>query len=314
MSFRIEIVSAIIMLLVSCKQAGSDINESIQDDQRSLVEVLYLFDQKDNKDVKIIDFRIPQTYKTGHIPGAINIWRTNLENENYPYGGMMPTKEHVEELFSSLGIENDDMLVVYDDKGSVDAARLWWILSYYEFNRIKILNGGLSAWKEAGGTIDQSIPKYAPSQFTLADKQSQDIYADKEKVEKWVNHGGEHIKIVDARTAQEFTGELQKKGASRSGRIPESIRIEWIEAIDTVGSNKFKNEQELLEIYGSRGINSNDSIIIYCHSGSRSSHTTFVLKEILKYKSVMNYDGSWTEWSYYEHLPIEKDSLTLTLN
>ena len=301
------------ILLVSCRN-DSRLNEAIRDDQNTLVEVSYLVDQQENTDVKIIDFRTPEAYLQGHIPGAMNIWRNDLENLSYPYGGMMPSKKQVEELFSSLGIENDDILIVYDDKGSVDATRLWWILSYYEFEPLKILNGGLRAWKQSGGKIDKGIPVHSLSEFTLPSSERIDIRTDMYQIEKWVNNEERPIKIIDARSVEEYTGELQKKGAKRSGRIPGSVRIEWIETIDTLNANKFRDRQDLIKLYDSKGIYSTDSIIVYCHSGSRSSHTTFVLREILNYKSVMNYDGSWTEWSYYPHLPIEQDSLNLTMN
>ena len=301
------------ILLVSCRN-DSRLNEAIRDDQNTLVEVSYLVDQQENTEVKIIDFRTPEAYLQGHIPGAINIWRNDLENLSYPYGGMMPSKKQVEELFSSLGIKNDDILIVYDDKGSVDATRLWWILSYYEFEPLKILNGGLRAWKQSGGKIDKGIPVHSLSEFTLPSSERIDIKTNMYQIEKWVNNEERPIKIIDARSVEEYTGELQKKGAKRSGRIPGSVRIEWIETIDTLNANKFRDRQDLIKLYDSKGIYSTDSIIVYCHSGSRSSHTTFVLREILNYKSVMNYDGSWTEWSYYPHLPIEQDSLNLTMN
>ena len=305
MNFRIEIISTIIILLVSCRNDAS-INKAIQDDQITLVEVSYLIDQRVNLDVKYVDFRMPEAYLQGHIPGAINIWRSDLENLSYPYGGMMPSKKQVEELFRSRGIENDDLLIVYDDKGSVDAARLWWILSYYEFDTVKILNGGLSAWKQSGGAVDKGFPVLAVSEFTLPKGRRTGIKINSDKLEKWVSRGEKHIKIIDARSEEEFSGELQKKGAVRSGHIPGSIRIEWIETIDTLNANKFKNKQDLINLYEGKGIFSNDSIVVYCHSGSRSSHTTFVLSEILNYKSVMNYDGSWTEWGNLVKAPIEK--------
>ena len=314
MNLRIELLFAIIVLFASCRQSDPTSDSSQLHDQGTLVEVSYLMDQEENLDLKIIDFRQPEAYKEGHIPGAINIWRNDLEDKTYPYSGMKPTKEQIEELFSSLGIENNDVLVVYDDKGSVDAAVLWWILSYYKFDRLKILNGGLSAWKQAGGEIVKIKPVISDSRFVLNENPRDELYAQREFVESLVNNRHRQVKIIDTRSLEEFSGQLQKKGAYRAGHIPGSNHIEWIETIDTEANNKFKKPEVLLDLYKSKGININDSIIVYCHSGSRSSHTSFVLREILKYNVVMNYYGSWTEWSYFDHLPIEKDSITLIIN
>jgi len=120
--------------------------------------------------------------------------------------------------------------------------------------------------------------------------------------------------LVDARSAEEYEGQLQKAGAKKAGRIPKSIHIDWSEAVDYGNTYTFKPISELEKIYGSIGASKEDTIIVYCHSGVRSSHTSFVLTQLLDYKNVLNYDGSWIEWSYYDHLPFENDFITLTKN
>jgi thiosulfate/3-mercaptopyruvate sulfurtransferase len=115
--------------------------------------------------------------------------------------------------------------------------------------------------------------------------------------------------ILDTRTQDEFSGKTQKKGASKAGRIPGSIHIDWADAIHFDGDQRLKSKHELDSIYGSLHISKDTPIIVYCHSGVRSAHTTFVLTQLLGYTHVKNYDGSWTEWSYFDELPIEKDSL-----
>ena len=110
----------------------------------------------------------------------------------------------------------------------------------------------------------------------------------------------------------EYMGKVQKSGAQKAGRLPGSIHIEWSEAIDS--TNKFKTAEELMNVYSAHDIDPSDTIVVYCHSGSRSAHAALVLEALLNFKSVKNYDGSWTEWSHYDDLPIESDSLTFVKN
>jgi thiosulfate/3-mercaptopyruvate sulfurtransferase len=123
-----------------------------------------------------------------------------------------------------------------------------------------------------------------------------------------------NILILDTRTTAEYAGHVQKKGASRPGRIPGSIHLDWIELVHDKGDFTFKSCEEIAPLLRSRGISPDKKIITYCHSGVRSAHTAFVLSEIMGYPQVANYDGSWTEWSYHKELPITSDEKTITNN
>ena len=315
MNFRIKVLLLFLTYAaVSCKNNRAEIAEPVAGlSPTALLEVEVLMTKMDEKDIKIVDFRKPELYREQHIPNAINLWRTDLENETFSYGGMMPSKEQLEHKLGSLGIDQNDLLVVYDDKGSVDAARFWWILKYYQFDTVKILNGGLSAWKNAGGSISRDEISVLPTQLSLPDSTRGLILANKGMLKSWMQLRQDGIKLIDVRSGDEFSGKVQKAGARRAGRIPGSIHIEWSEAIDPQKNNRFRAAQDLQKIFDDHGIGKNDTVVVYCHSGSRSSHTTFVLQEILNYNWVMNYDGSWVEWSYFDELPIETDSLNLTI-
>jgi thiosulfate/3-mercaptopyruvate sulfurtransferase len=254
------------------------------------------------KSTKIIDFRKLKDFQEGHVNNALNIWRTDIEDDSIPYGGMKASKEQLEKLFSKLGIENDDTLLLYDDKGLCDAARLWWVLQYYNFKNVKLLNGGLTTIKNASILLTKENKNRAPSNFRFKGTNTQ-FFASKKQIQYALNNNSI---LIDTRTEEEFLGKYIKKGAFKAGKIPKSKLIDWANAINYDGDKKIKSKAELNEIYA--GLNKNDTLYVYCHSGVRSAHTTFVLTQILDYKNILNYDGSWIEWSYYEKLSLNKDN------
>ena len=304
MNWRISILILYFSALSCQKETGL----SLVSHEGYLITASEVMSISKNDSFKILDFRKEANYEKEHISGAIQIWRTDIENPNFEYGGMMPSKEQVETLFSSLGISTTDYIIIYDDNGLCEAARLWWILQNYDFDRVKLLQGGLSDWKSAGGKVDTSIPTYSKSEFTLTDQSSMKYFTPKEDVKKAIEN---EDTIIDTRSTDEYLGIYQKKGAAKAGRIPNSIHIDWAEAINFHGDKSLKSIVELEKTYNKRITKKSDPIILYCHSGVRSAHTTFVLTQLLGYENVKNYDGSWTEWSHFDELPIEK---SLTLN
>ncbi len=160
-----------------------------------------------------------------------------------------------------------------------------------------------------GGAINNDTIPATSSTFSLPKESSFDLWIGKDKITEILASNKNNI-ILDTRNIDEFTGKRQKSGAYKGGRIPKSVLIDWAEAIDYEGSKKFKSFEELEKIYSRMGVSKNDPVITYCHSGVRSAHTTFVLTELLGYKNVKNYDGSWVEWSYFDNLPFEYDSIT----
>ena len=225
---------------------------------------------------------------------------------------MMCSKNQLEELFSQKGISSSDTIIVYDNVASCDAARLWWVLENYGFNNLKILNGGLTAWNEAGGALTTEPTIAERTEFKLPDRAPMSLYVSKEQMLSLVN-GNNPPLILDTLTTNEYTGVQQKSGAKTAGRIPGSLLMDWANCVNYSGDKKFKEIEELKEIYSRIIPEKDQAIVAYCHSGVRSAHTTFVLTQLLGYKNVKNYDGSWTEWSNFENYPKEKDSITTIL-
>lgn len=307
MNLRISIIWFVLISFLGCKKNVATLS-SDEEIHNYLIDVKEFESISSKPNVKLIDFRKPSLYDEDHISGAINIWRSDIEDSSYPYGGMMANKEKLEKLLSSKGIKNNDLLIIYDDNGLCDAARFWWVLQNYNYTNVKLLQSTYTEWKTNNESIDEEIPKINPTDFKFKTNTSQKLYISKEDVLQELN---KNTIILDTRTPDEYSGKRQKKGAAKGGRIPNSRSIDWSTAINFHGDKKLKSIQELDSIYRAIIPSKETPVIVYCHSGVRSAHTTFVLTQLLGYKNVRNYDGSWTEWSYFDNLPFEKDPLNL---
>ncbi len=313
MIIRNKIALTILFLsFLNCKEKGQPIVDVQPIRLAPLIEVEELQNRMGKTELRVIDMRKPQYYEEGHIEGAVNVWRDQLEDQTYPYGGMMATKDSIEKLLGDLGISEQHKLVIYDDRGCPDAARLWWLLKFYNFEQVSLLNGGLEAWQASGKKLSKEDVSYLPTRFKFPDTGNKEIWIDKEQLIADLNDKKNNMILVDTRTTNEYMGAVQKNGAKKAGRIPGSIHIDWAEAINYKDHKKIRTADKLKKIYNKYGITERDTIVVYCHSGSRSALTTFVLTEILGYPNVRNYDGSWTEWSYFDHLPYAQDSMIKT--
>ena len=171
---------------------------------------------------------------------------------------------------------------------------------------MKLLNGGFKSWHEINGACSNKVITYPKTNFTLPNTLNKSLHASKEDVLQAIQ---DSVLILDTRSTDEYTGKRHKKGAFKAGRIPNSKLIDWANAINHSHDKKLKTKTQLEKIYSKLNLQQNEPIIVYCHSGVRSAHTTFVLTQLLGYTNVKNYDGSWTEWSHFNQLPFEKDSL-----
>lgn len=314
MIWRISIV--LVFVMSACKK--ENITVMHDPDQKTgstalnyIIEVDELLKIAKEPTIKIIDFRKAEIYKEEHIEGALHIWRTDIEDVSYPYKGMMAGRKQLEALFSRLGIDTYDTIIIYDDNALCDSSRLWWILQNYDFTQVKLFHGGITDWKNKGGLVSKEIPTTTKTVFTLTETPSMKYYVSRTEVEEAI---ARNTMILDTRSNDEFTGKRQKKGATRAGRIPNSTSMDWSLTVHYHDDKKLKTIAELDQLYSVLGISKSDPIIAYCHSGVRSAHTTFILTQLLGYKNVKNYDGSWTEWSHFNDLPFEQDSVTTLFN
>lgn len=257
---------------------------------------------------KVFEVSKTAKYQQGHLPKAQNIWRPDYENANdYPYGGMMAKREEMAHLLNQFGVSSTDTIILYDTKGSVDAMRVLWILTNYGHHNVIVMDGGKTAWEQAGfeltTTIVPSPKNTTPYQFPHPP--NQDRVAGIQDIQDALTDT--NIILLDTREPEEFLGQPYeykgevinyKPGAFASGCIPGAVHLNWSSAVDLNTDHCFKSLEALRYNFEQKGITPDKQIITYCQSGVRSAHTTFVLTELLGFPNVKNYDGSWIEWTY----------------
>ncbi len=296
MNFNLAITSLLTLaLLASCDKSSNDQNsadtetaprEPTESLSNKLISPSLLQQALETGNMQVIDIRSSGEYQLGHIKGALDLSLGNFQDRSLPYGGMMSPTAEVERIMASSGVSSEKSIAIYDSKGGVDAARLWWILTNYGLANVYILNGGLDSWTKAGLPI--SNQKTAPNTSTFQFPEMQrDIYASRDDVKAAI--GNSEYVIIDCRSAGEY----------ESGHIPGAVNLDWANAINYRSDRTFKSAEELKEVYTKLGLDENKKIITYCASGFRSAHTAFVLSELLGQKNVENYDGSWIEWQHY---------------
>ena len=269
-----------------------------------LVEPEQLFRELSGENgFKVIDLRKPEDYAKGHLPEALNIWRNQITDTiNYSYAGMMPTKSRLAQFLGTLGISATDTIIIYDNKANCDAARLWWIMKFYGHEHVKLLNGGLKSWEALGYALSTQLDTTHSEDYVFQNPIDSSLYASAEMV-GFVQADSSKM-LLDTRGLEEFSGAKLKKGAASAGHIETALNVDWAEAVDYNGNHKFLPASTLKKKFDAIGITGENTVVSYCHSGVRSAHTLFVLTELLGYKNIRNYDGSWTEWS---HLNQAKD-------
>ncbi len=279
----------------------------------ALVSTQWVEDHIGDPDVRIIESDEDLLlYDQGHVPGAVKLdWQTDLQDQvrrDYV------DRARFEELLSERGIGNDTTVVFYGDKNNWWATYAFWAFQLFGHTNAKLMNGGRQKWLEEKRPITGETPQYPRTQYRAAERNDREIRAFRDEVIALLNPDNgtlqQGVGLVDVRSNPEFTGEVihmvnyPQEGAQRGGHIPGAINVPWATAAREDGT--FRSADELRKIYEIQGITADKDIVSYCRIGERSSHTWFVLKYLLGYPRVRNYDGSWTEWGNLVGAPIER--------
>lgn len=250
-------------------------------------------------------------YETGHIPGAVKLdWHTEL---NDPVARDFVNGERFAQVLSEKGISREDTVVIYGDMSNWWAAYALWIFTLFGHADVRLMNGGRAKWIEEGRELTRDQTVRMATNYPVIERNDSVDRAFRDDVMSSLGQP-----LIDVRSAEEYSGErtsaphLPEEGALRAGHIPTARNVPWATAANDDGT--FKSKADLERIYADDlGFKKTDPAIAYCRIGERSSHTWFVLKYLLGFEHVRNYDGSWTEWGSMVRAPIEKSAQPGTL-
>ncbi|MCC7370341.1 MAG: sulfurtransferase [Chloroflexi bacterium] len=271
----------------------------------ALVSTDWVAENLNNPAVRLIEVDVDTTaYDQGHIPGAVGFnWATQLTDQ---IRRDIPPKAQWEALLSEAGVWPDLKIVFYGDNNNWFAAYAYWVARLYGHTDVALMNGGRKKWELEGRSLVTDAPSVKPSKYQAKDLDLAFRAFQREVLDYVGANGGKAL--VDVRSPAEFSGEIVAppglpETAQRAGHIPGASNIPWAQTVNEDGT--FKSADDLKTLYSAKGITPDKDVVAYCRIGERSSHSWFVLSQLLGFPKVRNYDGSWTEWGSIIGAPID---------
>jgi len=274
----------------------------------ALVSTDWLAEHLDDPGVRIVESNEdPLLYPSNHIPGAVEVdWTRDL---NQPVRRDYLERKGFQKLMDRIGATPETTIVFYGDKNNWWACYAFWIFQLFGHENARVMDGGRLKWEKEGRPMTTEVPQYEAKGYKAKKRDDSKFRAFRDRV---LEHVEKERPLVDVRSPEEYSGErlhmpdYPNEGALRGGHIPGAHNVPWARAINPEDGT-FKTAAELEEIYCEElGLKKDDPVIAYCRIGERSSHTWFVLRYLLGFKKVRNYDGSWTEWGNMVGVPVEK--------
>ena len=272
----------------------------------SIVETEWVYENLADPSVRLVEVDVDtNAYDKGHILGSIGWnWQSQLQQGTVRD---LIDKEGMQKLLSESGISNSTTVVLYGDNNNWFACWAFWQLKYYGHQDVRIMNGGRIKWELEEKPLVETKTEVDSVSYVAKDS-NESLRAYRAQILKDLSASG--MSLVDVRSPDEYNGLLfapenvPQEGSQRAGHIPGAKNVPWAQATDSDGT--FKSYAELLQLYTDNGITGEGNTVTYCRIGERSSHTWFVLTQLLGYSNVSNYDGSWTEWGSIVGAPIQK--------
>ena len=270
-----------------------------------LVDTAWVAAHSSDPNVRLVEVDVDTAaYEEGHIPGAI-AWNWTTELCDTVQRDIIP-KDAFEQLMMGSGVGNDTQVILYGDNNNWFAAWALWQMKIYGHQDVRLMNGGRKKWVAEGRELTKQVPEITQTTYKA---QTPDLSLRAFRPEVQQAMANKAAALVDVRSPKEYTGEILAppglpETCQRGGHIPGAKSIPWGEACNEDGT--FKSANELQALYQGRGITADRPVVAYCRIGERSSHTWFVLKYLLGYPNVKNYDGSWTEWGNLVRAPVER--------
>jgi thiosulfate/3-mercaptopyruvate sulfurtransferase len=270
-----------------------------------LVSTQWVADHVNDANLRLVEVDVDtNAYGEGHITGARGWnWTSQLQDQ---VRRDVIAKADVEKLLSGSGVGNDDTIVLYGDNNNWFAAYAFWVLEMYGHRNLKLMDGGRKKWLDESRPTTKDAPSITSASYKAGEPNPK-LRAKRDDVLASLGKAGKAL--VDVRSPAEFSGEILappglQETAQRGGHIPGAANVPWAQAVKEDGT--FKSTDDLKALYGAKGVSADKEVIAYCRIGERSSHTWFVLKHLLDYGDVRNYDGSWTEYGSMIDVPVEK--------